>query len=92
MWTIPADCLIDADDERRKKGILDGVSRLDGGGGPLVGGLVVDLRAWEVVCVLALDSVRLGVERSGVRAFAVVVGVGDVVSLIGFSDEIEGEA
>lgn len=42
--------------------------------------------------MLALDSVRLGVNRSGVRALAVVVGVGDVESLIGFSEAIDGEA
>jgi len=44
--------------------------------------------------VLALDpvrSVRLGVERSGVRVLALVVGVGDV-SLTGFNDDIDGEA
>ena len=44
--------------------------------------------------MLALDpvrSVRLGVERSGVRVLALVVGVGDV-SLTGFNDDIDGEA
>ena len=45
-----------------------------------------------MVCVLALDSVRLGVDRSGVRALAVVVGVGEVVSLIGLRDETDADA
>jgi len=44
--------------------------------------------------VLALDlvrSVRLGMERSGVRVLAVVVGIGDV-SLGTLNEDIDGEA
>jgi hypothetical protein len=93
FW-IAGDAFIEEEDERRKKGMFDGVRRLDESALLLIGGLVAERNAWEVVCVLALDSVRsvwLGVERSGVRVLAVVVGVGEL-SLIGFNEDIDGEA
>lgn len=89
------DVLMDAEDERRKKGMLVAFSRFEVCALLLAatGGLTADRIAWDVVCVLALDevSVRLGVERSGVRALSVEVGVGEDESLIGLSDEIDGE-